>query len=223
MSHGPSRGVMHVRQQLWCDACAASLKPFRLAVPFAELRVFRCSGVRACRRSGVMSRQCSLCMVTRNLDQFPQHGGRRCRRCQSAIERMRRLAAGYGYQMSFLATVQGDRDLQDFMHAIVDDPHFTFRNYYGVIHSDDARTRRARSAGDPPPPPLGSPPRSLSGHHGVSESRRRGVRAAEYPPPPPGPSPSSPSGQNAFGPMRVRVRIDASGPFSVTISGGPTS
>ena len=30
------------------------------------------SGVSACRRSGVMSRQCCLCMTTQNQDQFPQ-------------------------------------------------------------------------------------------------------------------------------------------------------
>ena len=52
MSHGPSREVMHVRQQLWCDACTATLKPFRLAVPFAELRVFL---VVAFRRVGVVA------------------------------------------------------------------------------------------------------------------------------------------------------------------------
>ena len=190
MSHGPSREVMHVRQQLWCDACTATLKPFRLAVPFAELRAFLVvSGVSACRRSGVMSRQCCFCMATRDLDQFPQRDGGRCRRCHSATDRMRRLAGQSGYLMSFLATMRDDRHFHHLLHAFVEEPDFTFRSYYGTDHSDDAiRARRARRAENPPTSQPGSPP-------------------------------SSPSGQNGFGPMRVRVRIDASGPFSATISG----
>ena len=216
MSHGPSREVMHVRQQLWRDACTATLKPFRLAVPFAELRVFLCSGVSACRRSGVMSRQCCLCMATQNLDQFPQRGGRRCRRCAATTERMRRHAGSCGYRMSFLATTQEDRHLQDLTHAFENDPNFTFPSYFGTILSDDAiRARQARSAADDSDPSSAAASLRAVDPSSAAPFFRPLLRTSQ-----PGSPPSSPSGQNAFGPMRVRVHIDATGPFSATVSGG---
>ena len=167
----------------------------------------RRSGVRACRCSGVMPRQCCLCMAHKNDDQFPDRRSRRCRPCKTITDRIYRRACEHGYRFCYLTSAEEDDDLRHLMDRFQHDPEFSFCDYFGPQLSDAEMTRRAEmsrrggvavsDAPDPRPQPRGSPP----------------------PPPPPGSSPTPPSGQGAYGPIRVRVSIDARGPFSVTITG----
>ena len=169
----------------------------------------RRSGVRACRCSGVMPRQCCLRMAHKNDDQFPDRRSRRCRPCKTITDRIHRRACEHGYRQSYVLAAQEDDDLRDLMYCFEHDPEFSFCDYFGPRGADAEMTPSARAvriqrdgvtvsdAPDPRPQPRGSPP----------------------PPPPPGSSPTPPSGQGAYGPIRVRVSIDARGPFSVTITG----
>ena len=164
----------------------------------------RRSGVRACRCSGVMQRQCAMCRAYKNDDQFPHRRSRRCRPCKTITDRIYRRACEHGYRQRYLIATQVDEDLRDLMLCFLNDPAFSFYDYFGPHGSDATTTTSAPTAPvavsdapDPRPQPRGSPP----------------------PPPPPGSSPTPPSGQGAYGPIRVRVRIDARGPFSVTITG----
>ena len=133
-------------------------------------------GVAASQHCSAMSRQCSLCLAMRNLDDFhihPERRGGRCQRCRAAVDRMRRHATAQGYYASFVAFSREDRHLRDFMESFVDDPNFTFANYFGTMLSDQSiRARRASQRGD-------------------VVVRRGGVAASGTAPPPPG-SPAGP-------------------------------
>ena len=171
-------------------------------------------GVVACGRVSVvvasaMSRECSLCKATLSLGQFPHARSRRCQQCKATTNRIHRRACEHGYRTAYKLSAEKDDDLQHLMNAFVNNPNFTFTNYYGNFCSDAqiaaraarpdrvvARGGRDGRAEDLPPPPASPPPS-----------------------PPAGSPPSSSSGQNAWGPIRVRVSIDASGPFSVTLVG----
>lgn len=148
----------------------------------------RRGGVAAWRRCGVMSQQCSLCRQDLDPREFPDRS-RRCRQCKRITDRMYRRARAEGYLQVYRMAAREDDEMQDLMNAFVTDNDFTFRNYFGRFVLDvEINARAARCGGSwPPPPPPGSPPAS-----------------------PPGSS----AGQNAFGVIRVRVRIVCSGPFS---------
>ena len=123
------------------------------------------------------------------------------------------------------------------------DPEFSFCDYFGPQLSDAEMTRRAEmsrrggvavsdapdrrptvvvsDAADPRPTRRGDEQLTRRGGVAVLDApdHRPQPRGSPPPPPPPGSSPTPPSGQGAYGPIRVRVRIEARGPFSVTITG----